>query len=248
MINDLLFLASWLTHKKCPQQNINRPVNFDQISKWYTSIHETGSRGVIIHDCFNDSFIREYTSDNVQFLKNSSTNNLPYAPNDSRFFMFDSYIKNNLHDHVSKIFVTDMDVSIQQNFTDQIQHDKIYVGCESQYTSIDNCDWCKSGSGYSYAYPEFKFWNKPMLNCGIIGGYKHNVSSVISTMCREMLRIKPCAHELATRGFITAIDMPVFAYSVYTLYDDKNIITGEPVCSNFNKNECSRKDVWIVHK
>lgn len=247
-MNDILFLTCWLTRKKCPQQGVNRPATYDQISKWYESIHNTNTRGIIIHDCFDADFIDKHTTDHVQFYKNTTTDQLTYSPNDSRYFLFSNYINNNIHDHVNKVFVTDIDVSIKQNFSHLVQQDKIYVGSESLYNSIEDQDWCKSSSGYTYCYPDFKHWHKPMLNCGILGGYISNVNSVIDMMVQEIARINPSEQELAQRGFIHAIDMPVFAQCVYTLFDDEYIMTGEPVCSRFTMYEDSRDDVWMVHK
>lgn len=239
------FLSCWLTGRKCPQHGKYLDSTFDHIKLWYESINKHNLNGVMIHDNFCDAFVERYTTKNVTFVKNKSLSKQTLSPNDYRFTLFEQYI---LKHDISNVFITDADVSVRQNFDDRLERGKIYVGSECKYPVLDKCPWVHKSSGYSYAYPNFKYWEKPMLNVGISGGSAYNMLKLLGYMNHEFRRINPIEEQIVSAGFLHAIDMPVFTHCVYTLFDQKQIVYGEPVCSKFSYYERDRNDVWFVHK
>jgi hypothetical protein len=163
-----------------------------------------------------------------------------------RYFLYRDFIKEN---GVDNFFITDItDVVVLNNPFVQPSFinnpSKIFCGDEPK---LLNNEWMYAHSTHlrskinDYAGYEENFAKATLLNCGIVGGSR----AIMQTLLKKLCDI----HERYNTDNITAYtgDMGAFNYVVRTQYNE-HIIHGTPVNSIFKMYETGRKDCWFRHK
>jgi hypothetical protein len=232
-----------------PQRFVKYSPNFDYIEKWYNCVKELDVDVIIFHDALSDELVQEKETDNIKFVKVIEFNSQAFCAADYRWVLYSNYFSNNFYE---KIFVTDCsDVLINKSPFEFIDEDNIYIGVECSSVEkglvdvIGESPWCRGV--YSYAYKDFPYWDKKILNCGIVGGCHNNFMKLVNAMKDEIIRIDPSEEECSLIKIPYTIDMAVLAYVSYGFFDGK-IVSGEPLHSKYKFYEIDRKDVYFIHK
>lgn len=228
-----VFLTCWFNNKKDPQRNLFKPADFEKVRLMIESSNSCGIKVILFHDCFNNETIKKYESDLLEFIRpNQNVQDTPFSTNDFRFLVYLDYLKSN---QIDNVFMLDAsDIIVKNNPFNNIQKNKLYVGCEAWITKEKQTfsDRVKSTFGKVY------YGDKLILNAGILGGNKTLLLPLLEQM-KKVFDEKKHMHN---------INMPVFNKCIRDLFSDKEIITKDPVCSNWKKYENHREDVWFIHK
>lgn len=208
------YLSSKYDHFKNTQQQSD---NFEYIRQYYESIVKLKLNCVIIVDNISDEFIKKYSNEYVSFYKPITKlkwDNIMHI-HDLRFFYFLEYM---IQDKTSSHFMlTDIsDVTIInpiENIID-INDYTIYVSKENENILIN--EWfIKTFINGSFVVGSNMvndfiplFYNKIMLNCGIIFGHKE----LLITFLSQLTGIMNCIY----KQFINFHSINI---------NDKNIIT-----------------------
>jgi len=238
-------LTSYLTLKKHPQAYDSqvRGVNskgfvknnsFSYIKDFYESSRKTNCDLIIFHDNLSEKFVSQYTTENVKFLKVTSSE---LSNNDYRFFFYRDWLLENFY---TKVFLVDAsDVIISKDpSTMSIDHD-IYF-CKdllklSSYRFGSNTfsQICNSLS----LEPLSNLHNHTLLNMGVIGFNYENGIKFLNLFCDQRKR----------SGLLQLnVNMTLGNYIARKYFD--KIYAGEPFCSEFKKYQKDRTDVYFIHK
>lgn len=216
--------------------------NFEYIQLWYNSIHMLNMKGILLHDascCQN--FINQYESNNVNFIRRYN-DQYNYVINVYKFLDIRKFLLDNIFDNV---FITDVsDVTFKKNpFELIIEKDKIYVGSEQnedgRFRITKNSKWAKRV--FSRLYKNYSFWNKPLLNCGIVGGSYETVLDFLNKFKLE------CDNNKFDDNKFNIHDMTITNYLVYKYFNDR-YTTGLPLHSVFKKYDINNPQAYIIHK
>ena len=221
--------------------------NYDYIAPWYESVLGLQSYGIIFHDGnFSNSFIKQYTTSKIKFVKYTPEESDHFTPADSRWICYAEYFTKN-QDLYDTVFVTDcQDVNIHHRpaeFLPDIEN-TLYVGKEEHRDG----HWMKKlwGLTYKTASPPVK--RGRTHNCGILGGRTSNVLPLLKDMRSEILRLDPQEDNFKKARFPYTVDMAVLNYLVYNKYADKVNPCIHPLHSRYKKHENLRHDVCFIHK
>lgn len=213
---------------------------FEYIQPWYDSINQIDVHGVIFHDDLSDDFCNQYSNDKITFVKveESKWSNLDY-----RWMCYEKFIKQK--DNYENIFMTDCsDVSVVKDPSQLVRDESeidLFVGKDSIKLSQ---------FGYLNFHDRFgledKVWfmlnmnRLDLINMGIIGGGRDNVLHFLSIY--NDFRLSLGAPEFGQA------DMYCGQYVFRILLQDKSIMIGYPVCSEFKQYQNDREDVYFIHK
>ena len=242
--------TSWFTTGEDPQRLVKNQPTYNNIKLWYESVCDLKLNGIIFHDNFSDQFTNKYTNTYVSFVKCNSDLLGLYSPNDFRFINYSDYFSNN--HKVKNLFVTDCnDVIVRNDPFKDICAGSIYFCSEQRILvsknsepTIRNNPWCFNL--YKHVYPDFKYWERAILNCGVIGGDKDTMLAFLNNVKREINSINPVRSFFKSKPY--CVDMAVTTKIAYDMFSKDEIITGEPVHSVYKLNQTNRNDVWFVHK
>ena len=228
-----VFLTCWFNNKKDPQRNLVQPADFEKIRLMVKSSNTCGVKVILFHDCFNNKTIKKYESDLLKFIRpNQNIRDTPFSTNDFRFLVYLDYLKSN---QIDNVFMLDAsDIIVKNNPFNNIEENKIYTGCEAWTIAKKPRISNKVKGTFGKVY----YGNKLILNAGILGGNKKLLLPLLEEM-KKVFDKKKHMHN---------INMPVFNKCIRDLFSDEQIITKDPVCSNWKKYENHRKDVWFIHK
>ena len=244
-----VILSSYFTKKRHPNDPNDPHVigrnehgfiennNFNYIKEWWGSVPDTVN-AFVIHDNLSEEFIKEYSRENINFIRCSES---AFSNNDHRFFCFDQILKQIECDYV---FHTDIsDVIIVKDPSELIQENPqvSFFTCKdsiklNQFPYLDIHEQLQFKDTKLFKENQEK-WD--LINMGVVGGTYENMRRFYSEFCK--LRIAIGHTEFNA-------DMWLLQYLIRSIFKDKNFITGEPVCSNFKKFEKTRKDVYFIHK
>jgi hypothetical protein len=208
------------------------------IKPWYDSVKSLGLNGFVFYDNLTDSFIDEYTTENIKFIK---VNPSDYSNNDWRFFCYRNFLEENKFDNV---FLTDgSDVTIVQDPSGIISSfpdidlfvckDSIMLN-EFPYLQLhEKAEWD------DYVWFMICHHRLELINMGVIGGNYDNILLFLNKFCETRIR-------LGSPDFNS--DMWLGQYIFRKLIADKSILIGEPFTSKFKQYGIDRKDVYFIHK
>ena len=210
------------------------------IQKWYDSVKNLGLEGRIFYDNLSDEFVEQYTTKNIKFVKVPISD---YSYNDWRFFCYRNYLESNKYDTV---FMTDgSDVTVVKNpetlFTEFPYNQIDYYLCKdsiklSQFPYLDGHKKLNFDNYILFFINQFE-WD--LINMGVIGGKYDDIMTFLNIMCELRLR-------MGNPSFNA--DIWTGNYIFRNILQDKKLLIGEPVTSEFKKYQTDRKDVYFVHK
>lgn len=215
--------------------------SFSYIKPWYDSIKNLDMYGVLLHDnsCDKD-FINQYKSDNFNFVYRGDYQ-YNYLINVYKFLDIRNFLINNVFDN---ILITDVsDVIFKKNPFSIFTKNNIYVGSEQNkngsFRITKNSKWAKRV--FSRLYKNYPFWNKPLLNCGIVGGSYETVLDFLNKFKLE------CDNNKFDDNKFNTHDMTITNYLVYKYFNDR-YTTGLPLHSVFKKYDINNPQAYIIHK
>ena len=89
---------------------------------------------------------------------------------------------------------------------------------------------------YGSGYP---FWDKPLVNCGIIGGYTKDVLKLLADFEKQAQEFK---EKTGNEGGVH--DMSFMNYLVHRM----PVLTGMPLHTIFKSNDDNNSNAYIIHK
>ena len=215
----------------------NNEINY--IKPWYDSVNNLQLNGFVFHDNLSEEFVQQYTTNKIKFIKagDSECSNLDY-----RWICYEKFLEENFYDYV---FLTDAsDVTIVKDplslflefketdyfvCNDSIKLNQFpYLKFHQQF-NLDNLMWFMINHDHL-----------ELINMGVIGGNYENTKLFLSSYNTERKKIGNPAFGHA--------DMFLGQYVFRNILSDKNIMIGNPVCSEFKKYQNERKDVYFIHK
>lgn len=220
--------------------------DFKLVKNWVDSLVITSVHGVIFHNNFTDATCKKFENDYVSFVKVEYDER--YNPNIYRYFVYNLFLKQNIH-LLKNIFVTDVtDVVLVKNpfIDDFFVGNPEIIFCGDEPKKLNN-DWMHSHSTNlrnkisDFSDYENRFKEETLLNCGIIGGKAALIFNFIKNLCR--------IHELANQENHTAYtgDMGAFNYLARTKFNTQ-LKFGAPINTIFKMYEIDRTDCWFRHK
>lgn len=225
-----IVLTSYFTTLPDPQRDINwSGNNFEKIRDFYMSVKRFGLRTIIFHDHCNNEFIRKYTTSRIRFEYYKPDENLLNA----RLRCYYNYLK--IHKRITNVFCLDIgDIILFHNPFRLIDKHKIYCGSEKMKIA-------ESGyvvNDFRDSYGEIYYPDKKILNCGIIGGNRKYVVFVLEKMVAGFNMFKTDKN----------IDMAIFNKVMYDNFKESEIMTGEPLHTEFRQNITNPQKCYIKHK
>lgn len=222
------------------------------MADWYSSMQRLGLRGVVFHDGLSSDFVREMETPSIGFCEVASES-IKYPLNDQRFIVYRQYLQS--HPEVERVFLTDLsDVRVASDPFPQLSPHRVYVGSQPGSLMPRNGDGCKyvderlqaAGAPYSrfieqLASPSDSDRQQqpiPVLNAGILGGFREKVIEVLDFIVQYLESIDK-RHE--------NLNMGLFNYVLYSHFREQ-LVAGPPVHSIFGGYENDRTDVWFIHK
>lgn len=220
--------------------------DFKLVKNWVDSLVITSVHGVIFHNNFTHATCKKFENDYVSFVKVEYDER--YNPNIYRYFVYNLFLKQNIH-LLKNIFVTDVtDVVLVKNpfIDDFFVGNPEIIFCGDEPKKLDN-DWMHSHSTNlrnkisDFSDYENRFKEETLLNCGIIGGKAALIFDFIKNLCR--------IHELTNQENHTAYtgDMGAFNYLARTKFNTQ-LKFGAPINTIFKMYEIDRTDCWFRHK
>lgn len=220
--------------------------DFSLVEAWASSLKTNGVNGIIFHNNFSETTIKEQQHAQLSFIRVGFNNK--YNPNIYRYLIYSEFL-NRFVFHISALFVTDVSdvVMVQNPFIAVLFYnntDTLFCGDEPK--PLHN-EWMQSHSEYlrhtiaDYEAYENYFRDSPLLNCGIIGG-----SSIIMQRFINALTTLHKAYNQNNPTLYTG-DMGAFNYLVRTKFNQK-LLHGVPINTLFKGYEKERTDCWFRHK
>ena len=189
--------------------------DFAPIEKLKQSVEAKGYEFVLIHNCF----------------KLPNLTSISRSPYFERWFKEWQYLRD--HPEINNVFVVDAtDVDMLNNPFTQMKPGVLYVGDEPGQDQSN--EWMIE------KHPNLASWmidnaDKPLLNCGVVGGSRQAVMDV----CQDMYRY----------GFdqeVEQTEMGIFNKLMHTKYADQ-VEYGRKVTTMFKRYEPS-SSAWFRHK
>jgi hypothetical protein len=215
------------------------------IGKWYDSVKALGVHGRIFCDNLEDDFVKEYTTDKIEFVKVSPSD---YSNNDWRFFCYLDYFKDV---ECETLFFTDgSDVTVVKDPAELLVRDETFFLCKDTM-KLDSFAYGPIRRPRIYVDmheqfgwdDQFRFrlnhhtWD--LINMGVIGGRYIDIMDFLG-------KFVDVRTKLGNPGFNA--DIWVGQYVFRSLLADKELLVGDPVTSEFKEYQTDRKDVFFIHK
>jgi hypothetical protein len=251
--------ACYFTKRIDPQSGILRSVpDIDYIKPWYDSIKRQNINGIIIHDGIDETFIKKYQTEKIQFRKFTAGK---YAVFDERWILYFMFISQT---NIKRTFCTDIsDVFITANpFITCNKEDVLYIGRDNA-NKIRHSGWILSeidrfekNSGYRIP-ASFVF--QQLYNVGVVGGSRIILLFFLSKVIDMILltESEPYKEMTVLNLVIHKYFFPKLKYfqnePIFT--DPRNdsesshlhLVSGYPFNSEFKKYENDSKALFI-HK
>jgi len=210
-------IACYFANVMDPQRNQAWYADLKAVDKLKQSVESKGYEFVLIHNCFD--------------MPNRVT--VSTTPYFERWLKEWQYLRD--HPEIANVFVVDAtDVDMVNNPFTQMKPNTLYVGDEPKLTI--NCPWMIT----RHLEPSVNRYlrengDKPLLNCGVVGGSRQ----LVMDLCKDM-------YEYHFNRRQDATEMGIFNVLLHTTYAG-NIEYGRHVTSLFKKYEATT-DAWFRHK
>lgn len=206
------------------QRNENWKADEGELAELIKSMK--GQRLIILNDCFP-----ERVEGNVEWVRVESI----VTPYFQRWLSPFQWLRDN--PHVDNVFIVDAtDVRMLKNpFNEYLDPTKLYVGDEP---ATVGSRWMLLHSNH----PKLKQFirsnsRKPLLNCGVVGGSREIVMSLISDIYNFYFE-----HDRSE-----TVEMGVFNYLLYTKYAHR-VVHNRKITTVFKKLDYDNKEAWFAHK
>lgn len=235
-----IICTTYFCSKKDPQSPRHVSNNsYEYIKPWYESINKLDLNGIIFYDNLEESFINQYSNNNVSFIYYKPEK---YSLNDARFYAYKNYLDSN---NIDNIFMTDVcDVYIKKDPFKFINKNNIYVGSDEPSTPTFGSNSYLLTMAHKAVVAGLRMSKSmleyPCCNAGVIGGHVDIIKPFLDNMC-------------ATFDFLNSEgnnNMTVLHYVLDKFHrpiEDK-LVTGFPLTSAFKKYELNNEEVYFVHK
>lgn len=211
---------------------------FLYIKDWYNSVSKNNLKGFIFHDDLSEEFVTNYETKNITFIKVQPSE---YSNNDYRFFCFSKFLKENKFDYVFHADVSDVVVVRDPKTLLKENQDYTYFACRD---SIKICQFPYLQIHEKYQWRDklklllnIKDWD--LINMGVIGGKYHDMVLFYDKFCE-------IRSDMGSKDF--NCNMWLCQYLLRFIFEDRNTLIGDPVCSEFKQYQKDRKDVYFIHK
>lgn len=228
----------YLSSRRCPQTGRTFPsTGFDLLSNWYHSAREHGLRAIVLHDGIDAETIERYTTPDFSF----EAVTLPpgeESTNDVRFRLFEDFLTR--RPEITRVVFTDVtDVTIRANLFPAMKPEHIYVGGEATFNGGSLYIWRVFGKAYRWSdrMRLFSLLDKPLLNCGILGGSRDQVIMLLRGINEELDLSRPEVDA----------NMVALNLAAYRLFEPETIVTGHPLHNRFKSYEPG-PGVYFLHK
>lgn len=223
-------LTSVYNYANDPQRGHMIKCDFDYIANFYNSVVYYGLNAIIMHNCFEKTFVDKYTTTKIRFFKSDVQTEL--STNDFRFVRYNLYLENNHYEYY--LFVDASDVFFNGNpFESMVNKHTLFVSHDSG--TFNSKAWqverCYGTDG--------EMWdqNVQLLNAGVWGGDHKSAKCVLECIENQF--------QTVVKGRSNC-NMPVYNWCVHfggcnTNDDVKRI--GNPF-----RKECRRNHVVIHNK
>jgi len=245
-----MICTAYFNHLPDPQRKSSWPADdYHTIRSWHHSIDSLGLKAVLFHNAFSPDFVDRYTTPNIRFIRVDPG---PYLPNDCRWGVYARYLADIDDDYILLTDCCDVTV-LQDPFEFITAEDKLYIGDEATkrrgLKTIGGTRWmlnCFDTTGpgdIRRSLPDLR--NKPVLNCGIVGGSRKTIRFYVETAARLIQECNPVPEAVAKQK-VQIIDMAVANYIGYVMLRGE-VIHGHPLHNRFKLKD-TRTDVYIRHK
>jgi len=205
--------------------------------EWLESVVRSNLDAIVLIDEPQLDLVQKYQSDKIKFhhVKSNGLNQMDY-----RWQLLYDFINSPKQNRIDNLFIMDIaDTTILKSPFDFINQSNIYVGDEETNVGIG---WMSSRVeliDQEKCYQNFDLIkDKKLLNCGLLGGSRVNVLSVLKRV-NENLKLYNVTND--------TVDMIAFNEVLYLEFSDK-IIHGKPINTEFWKWERGNKECFFQHK
>jgi len=220
--------------------------SFDYIREWYDSLVWQQLRGVIFHDSFSSSFVREYECERIRFVNVHEAGftdllNSRLSLNDVRYVILEAYLRS-VTDEITCAFVTDSwDVHFKHNPCTLVRlypNAEIFVGNDNYAAST----YASLVLAWPSCYPTSPFPAEKMdgfaYNPGVLGGLTAHLLRFLALLCAELKRtpVESDCNLLCTNAVLRSPH-----------YQPDHIFTGYPLHSVFMGFE-QHTEAAVIHK
>jgi hypothetical protein len=242
-------LAAYYCRRTDPQRRYRWAESFACIEPWYTSLTRLQVRGIIFHDGLSAAFVARYQSPLIRFVYASLFARSVWSGSDSRFLVYRRYLAEHSHDYV---LMTDIsDVTFLRDPFPYMRDDVVFVGAESG--TAGDSRWARRR--FPLAYASYPFWDRRLLNCGILGGSRATCLEVLGHIRAQYWRIactRPTGFLRAMRIALDGrsappLDMAVVNFVLHR-YFAARVWTDALLHSPYKSYNRDNRDVCIAHK
>lgn len=229
-----LVITVMMTQKPDPQRGA--PISQDYleyIGPWWTTVNKVGLQGVILHDGLPDDFIVDATTDCVSFQR-SQSGHLPILH--QRHVAVRDFLNESDCEHV---LITDVsDVALKRDpfevIVPRAADYRLFIGSEEKTIRRNRC----LRSELARQYGEPRFFDRRVVNPGILGGRRTEVLKFLDLLILEIERLN---------DRLLASDMSIINHVFHSHYDFSEVFTGFPLHSGFRKWEYDTSAA-VMHK
>lgn len=107
-------MTSVYSYSKDPQRGTYAPCNFDYMANFYNSVAFYGLKTVIFHDCYDEKFVQEHSTNLIEFIRVVSPIK-EMSTNDFRFLEYKTYVENSYNDYDYYLMADASDVFFNGN-------------------------------------------------------------------------------------------------------------------------------------
>lgn len=240
-------MASLITGSYDVNRNETLPSDdFELVKAWADSVQNAGIQGIIFHNGFSEETCEKHQSENLIFIRTEPSG--LFNPNVFRYFLYLDFLEN-AGSQITDVFLTDIsDVVLIRNPFEENHYSENpeTIFCGEEPKSLAN-EWMIEHSAHLRSQiPDFEiyekdFADKPLLNCGIIGGKTTLLMDFLTRLC--------AIHQNYNQENKSAFtgDMGAFNYLIRTQFQEK-IQHGFPINTVFKEYQSDREDCWFRHK
>ncbi|MDI1323846.1 MAG: hypothetical protein PSV36_13940 [Algoriphagus sp.] len=220
--------------------------DFELVKAWADSVQKARLQGIIFHNGFSEETCEKHQNENLIFIRTQPSTS--FNPNIFRYFLYLDFLKK-AGSQISDIFLTDIsDVVLIRNPFEESHYleNPKSIFCGDEPKTLEN-EWMKDHSTHLRSQiPDFEiyeknFANKPLLNCGVIGGKSKLMMDFLTRLCAIHQ-----SHNHENKSAFTG-DMGAFNYLIRTQFQNQ-ILHGFPINTVFKEYQSDREDCWFRHK
>jgi len=199
-----------------------------------------------------------------------------FSPNDLRFLLYPQFIETHsevdffFFTDVSDVKIVNFSdknlLKFYENALSEVSPNlrgkKLHEIIFTQFETGINSEWSIARKGFESkhnnwfitmmrsVYPNFNIKiieDKPVLNCGLIGGHRDIIKKFMITFSEEIIKINPTEEFFSNKDApVKCVDMPVFNYLIRDEYEN-SFYAGFPVHNVFAAND-ENPFAWFHHK